>query len=148
MPDSATSSVLSEGSPLLTVPQIVQAAIRLLWLHVALIPLWLAVFYLTLVQSWPGDLVIVMQIASFAVTVGFTLLLMRGFGWVRYVWVTLVLASGVQTVKGLGTWFDRSWLAGITNLVGTSALWIALALLFFPEARGWFRRAQLARRGR
>ena len=63
--------------------------------------------------------------------------------------VTLVFfASGVQTVKGLGTWFDRSWLAGTTNLVGTSALWIALALLFFPEARGWFRRAQLARRGR
>lgn len=128
-------------------PLVVRVAIRLLWIHVALGLLGFALFQLTI--STPNSSVFSLsgQLLGLAVAIAFTVLLAKGFGWVRYIWTALVLVSLFWTVRGFRLWFEGVSLMGATGFLGTLTLWAALVLLFMPESREWFRRTRYVLKG-
>jgi hypothetical protein len=97
-----------------------------------------------------GILLLVVIVAFALVGIGFVALLALGYGWVRHFYATATILSYICFIAAILTFpqfvpqllhsSNAAW-ALATNL------WFcaALALLYSPSARAWFREARLRR---
>jgi hypothetical protein len=116
-------------------PRTVQVALYLCWFNVGLGVIYGATTKIT----W-------LLLFGAAVAVTFTLLLTKGYGWVRHLWAFLLLLSLPFIVRAVPAWFAISWAAAMVSVLGNVCVLIALAMLYSRSARAWFRQARARRR--
>jgi hypothetical protein len=125
----------ADPSRLPSMPRTVQVAVYLCWLNMGLGVAYGATTKIT----W-------LLLFGAAVTVTFTLLLTKGYGWVRHLWTFLTLVSLPFIVRAVSAWFAISWAASLVSILGNVCVLTALSMLYSRSARAWFRQARARRR--
>ncbi len=122
-------------------PKLVWVSLAMMLLHVPIglinffffEPLEIGVFFLTVT-------VVVTLLA-----LGLIALLALGYGWVRQLYVVGAVLALPQLVLSSSQRFHSSPMNGVWVLATNLWFYAALALLYSPSARAWFRDARLRR---
>jgi hypothetical protein len=95
-----------------------------------------------------------MQMLLFGLAVGlpvviaFTILLSRGYGWVRHVWSALWVFHLLFIEATVKIWIAGPWMEGVSGIAGEVTIAAALVLSYSPTSRAWFRAMRNARGSR
>jgi len=125
-------------------PPVVAWAMGLLWLAFVLSAVTTP--FTVRFGNPPQLLLLLIVIISMAIVLAFTLLLDRGYGWVRFVWSALYFATLWKIVATNLALFPRSPVAATFTMLITSLNVAALAMLFTGPARAWFAEKRRMRR--
>jgi hypothetical protein len=146
--DAKSTVTLETAGTTLDKPRTVVLSVRLLWVNIALGALYS--LWVPVVTGSTNDTPMLLfgLVVGVPVVMTLTILLSRGYGWVRLVWMTLWLFHllfGEEIVK---TWIADPWVWGIYGAAHEIIIVAALALSYSPTSRVWFRDMRSARRSR
>ena len=91
-------------------------------------------------------LVVLAIVAPIVVTL--TLLISRGYGWVRHLWSALYLLHILSIQGSLKILLTGPWVLRACGIAGELLIAVALVLAYSPSARVWFHDMRIARRSR
>jgi hypothetical protein len=121
---------------------------KLVWVSLAMLLLQLPVGLIDIFFFQPieiGIFYLVVIVVATLVSLGLIALLAFGYGWVRHLYVVGTVMALPQVVLSLAQRFHSSPMHGAWVVAANLWFYSALALLYSPPARAWFRDARLRR---
>ena len=125
-----------------------QAMPKVVWLSIAMMLVQLPIGLINLFFFQPVEVTGVWLAVIVVITLivlGLIALIALGYGWVRHFYVVSTVLTIPQLVLSLPQRFHSSPMNGAWVLVTNLWFYAALAMLYAPSARAWFRGARLRR---
>ncbi len=118
------------------------------WVSLAMLLLQVPIGLINFFFFEPLEIGVVLLALTVVVTllaVGLIALLAMGYGWIRHLYVVGAILSLPRLVLSLPQLFHSSLMNGVWVLAMNLWFYAAVALLYEPSARAWFRDARLRR---